>query len=564
MIRRLHTFLMIVTAVLLAGTAVPVLAQGSPGDSEDNPIEINDAAGLENIKNGLAKHYKLIANTTVSDWSEGINKFTGTFDGDGYVITMSNATASLFENINEGGTVKNLGINATITAGDKKAGGIAAANKGTIQRCYVEGSITSTGVYISGIADNQGTIEDCYTTVSITTTGYYSGGIAGGNYNGTIRRCYATGAISSPGSAGIAGAGINTNSVQNCIALNDSITGTAALHARIINSESTLSDNYASPAIAGTWNNIGADKKDGADLTAANFIGKGAGEGAFTAWSGDIWDFGDNTNLPTLKGFKADQPVAGITRKSKIPAITTIATAEDLATFRETVNNDSETYKGKTVKLTADITVSDWSEPIGKNTYFKGTFDGQGHVITLTGTASLLGTINEDATIENLGVKVTLTSDRESFAGIVAGIVNSNYGMIKHCYTEGTIVNAFLGGGIAVSNYKQIQDCYSTVSISENRYGGGIVYENQGTIQRCYTTGAVKAGDIAGGIAAMNYAERNIESCIALNTSIEGTIGSLGRIAGTNGGKLTGNYASPLIAGTWSDIGADKKDGATG
>ena len=560
-------------AMLMISIAIPLQAEeiNWTGDgSEANPYQVDSKEKLAAIANGLDKHYKLIANTTVSDWSEGIDRFTGTFDGDGYVITMSNATASLFENINEGGTVKNLGIKATITA-DAKAGGIAATNQGTIQRCYVEGSIKSTGVYISGIADNQGIIEDCYTTVSITTTGYYSGGIAGSNYNGTIRRCYATGAISSPGSAGIAGAGIDTtNSVQNCIALNESITGTGALHARIINSESTLSGNYASPAIAGTWNNIGADKKDGADLTAANFIGKGAGEGAFTAWNGDIWDFGDNTNLPTLKGFKADQPVAGITRKSKIPAITTIATAEDLATFRDAMNG-GESYEGRTVTLTADITVSDWAESIGSKKPFLGTFDGQGYVIDLKGSEQLFGNLGSSGKtagiVRNLGIKVAITASHIYSYGSIAG---QNYGTIEQCYIQGTItveneVGYSYAGGIAGQNFGAIRDCYSTVSITVQSGAGGIAQFNKesGTIERCYAIGAISAGeDAAGGIAGDN--DGSITHCIALNIGGITNDRDAGRIAGDNGGNnytLTSNYASPLIPGEWSDKGTRNADG---
>lgn len=255
----------------------------------------------------------LTQDITVTDWttSIGSTSFNDTFDGNGHVITLT-GSASLFNKIGASGTVKNLGMKVTIDT-EAQAGGIAVINYGTIQRCYVEGSITSTKDYTCGIADNLGLIEDCYTTVSVTTTGYYSGGIAGGNQGGTIRRCYATGAISSPGSAGIAGTGITTNSIQNCIALNESITVTGFIRARIAFGSGTFSDNYASPLIPGEWTDKGANKNDGKDLTEATFIGKGAGEGAFAGWDADAWDFGDNTRLPKLKttGSTTDGLISG-------------------------------------------------------------------------------------------------------------------------------------------------------------------------------------------------------------------------------------------------------------
>lgn len=522
---------------------------------------------------------KLTAPITVDAWATGIDGFKGTFNGDGYVITMTNATASLFETINKGSTVQNLGVNATINA-SVKVGGIAATNKGTIQRCYTEGMITSTQSYSSGIADNSGTIEDCYSTATVTTTGSYAGGIAGGNYEGTIQRCYATGAISSPGSAGIAGAGVSTNSVLNCIALNSSITGTGSNHARIANGSATLTNNYASALIAGEWNNIGANLKDGTDLDDSNFIGTGAGQGAFSNWSETAWNFGDTTKLPILQGFKGTQSVKDSTRASVIPKPLTIATADELKTFRDAVN-DGNTFEGKPVILTADITLTGNWTPIGSfDNQFNGTFEGGGHCISgLSVTINkdgdqyggLFGYIDSKGIVQNLGVKGTvsvISTDAVAYAG---GITGYNLGAIQHCYTDVAVTTSAKNsgttniGGIAGQNDNKISKCYTMGNSTAVTSAGGIAGKSdKGTIEQCYATGAVKATHTgigsAGGIVGNSLSGSSYTNCIALNSSII-TGEYSGRIASNPNGTFTGNYASPAIAGTWNNKGDDKIDG---
>ena len=548
-------------------------------------ISIATAAELEVFRDAVnsgntydGETVLLTANITVDGWETSIGNsnsylyFTGTFDGDGHVITMTKATTSLFGAIGTDGTVMNLGVNADINA-TVLVGGIATINKGTIKRCYTEGKIESDQNKIGGIAhSNQGTIEDCYSTASIETTGIYAGGITGENYNGTIQRCYATGAISSKVAGGIVGSGNTNDTIQNCIALNKSIAGGTGTDApfRIVGSTGSspiYANNYASPAISGTWTNKVHDQKNGADLDKSNFISTEAGQGAFVGWgTTTAWDFGDNTNLPTLKGFTANQPVKDITRAKAIakPLITSIATADDLEAFRASVNDGGD-YTDKIVILTANITVTGWKEGIDK---FKGTFDGQGHVIDLTGSISLFNQIGEygstAGTVQNLGVKATIT--KTAIGKSIGAIAETNFGTIRQCYTEGSIEGGNIyAGGIVGTNKGTVQDCYSTVAITVKQGAGGIVEVNRngGTVQRCYATGAITGGDKIGGIAGKNI-DGSITQCIALNASITDATGnaSLGRITGTNSSTLTTNYASPLIPGGWNNIDAGKIDGA--
>lgn len=578
----------LITAMLMMSIAVPAQEPSitwTGSGTESDPYQVSTAEKLaafrDAVNNGAdyaGKRVTLMNDITVANWTTGIgvkadqndnNKpFLGTFDGQGYTITLA-GSASLFAVIgkadNQGGIVQNLGVNATITANANNAGGIVGYSLGTVRNCYTEGAITNESGYAGGIiGENGGTIQNCYSTASCTAN--VAGGIVGKN-SGTIQQCYATGAITGGtqySAGGIAGTFGGTTTLKNSIALNTNITGSSTI--RRVGSGG-LSGNYASPLIPGTWEKKGADDKDGADLTDDNFTNVTTATGAFTGWPTDDngWDL-TTDKLPTLKGFKGAQPVKDITRASVMsePPITSIATADDLEKFRDAVA-EGTTYEGMTVNLTNDITVTDWGTGIGTGQKpFHGIFDGQGHVITLTGTTSLfqlLGKSGEKVgTIKNLGLNVTIRTGYNA-----GGIVENNHGTIEQCYTAGTITSKGYynyAGGIAVQNSNVIRNCYSTVAISTQAGAGGIAQHNkyQGTIERCYATGAISAEEDGGGIAGINDSYATIQNCIALNTSITGD-GSLGRIVGKNSGTLAGNYASPIIPGEWSDKEGGEKDG---
>ena len=591
----------LLTAMLTVSIAVPAYTQeqGPARPTIVRPTitpalikEIKDAddlAAFRDAVNGGATYIneevKLMANIEVPKWNEAIGNdfkpFNGTFQGNGYVIKIEDATTSLFGNLGNASntnvsTVKYLGVDAAMRGGEN-TGVITMKNYGTIQYCFVKGSITYPQKYPGGIAgQNNGTIADCYSTLSITVDkGTYAGGMVGYN-SGSIQRCYVTGGINnastsfSTGAGGIVGSNANNGTIQNCIALNTGITGkvTGRIVASNYNQNNACTYNYASPLIPGAWSNKGADQKDGADLTDENFTNVTTATEAFNGWSTDTWELA-TANLPTLKGFKGEQPVKDITRESVItkPLLTTITSADNLAAFRDAVNG-GETYEGKTVTLANDITVTDWTEGIGSSNSnpFLGAFDGAGYKITLAGSASLFkrigSTTNSNAIVKNLAVHATIEATANAAMGGIAGL---SFGTIQNCYTEGSITSTTHNvGGIVGSNSNTIQNCYSTaLCTAAAAAAGGIAGYNTKNIRQCYATGAI-TGKSVGGIAGSLSASPAIENCIALNTSITATAtdgSKSGRIMSSNFGTHTGNYASPIIPGTWTDKGGSKKDG---
>ncbi len=169
--------------------------------TEEAPYIIDDKDDLENMREAIAKkhdpgsdktaavsaYYKLNADiTNLGSWTPiGRNvEFTGTFDGNGHKITEMNVTKvsggqradgynyGLFGQIGTGGTVKNLTVEGTANInGGWFVGLIAGANKGTIQNCYVKGSVNAVYQF-GGIvgAGNSGTIKNCFADVTSTST----------------------------------------------------------------------------------------------------------------------------------------------------------------------------------------------------------------------------------------------------------------------------------------------------------------------------------------------------------------------------------------------------------
>jgi len=165
-------------------------------------VEINDVDELQAIKDALSGDYILgndIDAAATSGWNsnEGFiplgnsgTKFTGTFDGDGYVITdlfidrTGEAFQGLFGHTDYIAEIKNVGVVDANITGNYYVGGLIGYNyAGTITDCYSTGSV-SGGNYIGGLIgyDDAGTVTDCYSTGSVSGNEAV-GGLIGYNYD---------------------------------------------------------------------------------------------------------------------------------------------------------------------------------------------------------------------------------------------------------------------------------------------------------------------------------------------------------------------------------------------
>ena len=136
------------------------------------------------------------------------NKFAGTLDGDEahhYTVSGLKGSKGLFDYVDSTGKVKNLSVDAVLTA-NGVVGGIVDFNDGTVENCLFSGSVTNssswgaTGGIVGKNEGKNSVVRNCVNTGSIkNTTGSYSstlsvGGIVGYTY-GKVESCYSTGKV---------------------------------------------------------------------------------------------------------------------------------------------------------------------------------------------------------------------------------------------------------------------------------------------------------------------------------------------------------------------------------
>ena len=180
-----------------------------------------------------------------------------------------------------------------------------------------------------------------------------------------------------------------------------------------------------------------------------------------------------------------------------------IGTLAELQAFAADVTNGKELYKDKTVVLTADIDASGetWS-PIGgtaDNKTFRGTFDGQGHTVTLAIKSSeryMAMFRYNHGTIKNVKVAGSITCSTAaagynamlcawnksdgvidscineaacSLSGVSsAALVANNQGIVKNCINRGSVTAAMLSGVIAYGG--KLENCLNVATLANKAY----------------------------------------------------------------------------------------------
>ena len=143
-------------------------------------------------------------------------------------------------------------------------------------------------------------------------------------------------------------------------------------------------------------------------------------------------------------------------------------------------------FKGKFVKLTADISVSTKCGIVEGNVQknaFSGTFDGDGHTITATITdnsnqgAALFSYIN-GATIKNLKVAGTINSSQRHAAAIVGFSKGTGNSIVNCAATANVNGNEYIGGilGHAIDSDISISGCtFSGLMTGGSKFQGAII-----------------------------------------------------------------------------------------
>ncbi len=225
---------------------------------------------------------------------------------------------------------------------------------------------------------------------------------------------------------------------------------------------------------------------------------------------------------------------------------------------------------GGNYKLTADITVT---APYPSE--FTGTFDGDGHTVTLniTGTGAntgLFSVLGGGATVKNVITTGAIQASIYNNVGGIAGTVNSDGSTItiEGCKNNADITGSKSVGGIlgyGDTNNVHILKCANTGAIvASSRQGGGIAGNIEGTfvVEDCYNKGTISDKNSVAGILGRGANGVSVKRCY--NTGITGDSGfAIIGSASNRNGKVTIEkcYALSGSAGNFIySSGIDKDD----
>lgn len=201
-----------------------------------------------------------------------------------------------------------------------------------------------------------------------------------------------------------------------------------------------------------------------------------------------------------------------------------------------TAINDADGFKkmvaGGSYKLAADITVT---EPYAND--FSGTFDGDGHTVTLDITAStayvgLFSKLADGAVVKNVITAGSVTVDptaEKSYVGAISGYANAykNPILIENCKNMAAISGYKAVGGIVgyVTGAAgvTVRGCANTGSVmGANRQVGGIAgtIQNKAAVENCYNIGNISGFNNYAGIVGQNPSSvtNTISNCYTTGT----------------------------------------------
>ncbi len=528
---------------------VPVVSQTSVPDGYTGIYSKSD---LNNVRNNLAGSYILMNDIefTDEDFAEGgafynngagwtpigennSEAFTGTFDGNGFVIKNlyvnidsenADVFAGLFGHV-KNAIIQNLGIEdgriaAMVTTSINTyvyAGGIAGYVYGSeIINCYHTGSVSASAsvsidqyyIYvmsggIAGQIKSNSIITNCYNTGSVTASSSgpsdfyrlaaYSGGVVGDMQKSTVTRCFNTGTVA-------------TNVSDEVYAYTGGITGKATDNSSIDNCYNTgivTSTAYSSSYVGGI----------------AGELANGAITNCYNTGSVEATSSASGVNAGGIAG--SVTYVANITNSYNTGSVTgTSKKHAQIGGIAGYVNNNTITGCYNTGIVSGTSTETD--------AYSGGI---AGHVYAYNTDCAITDCFSTG--------NVIATASGSAFAGGITGYMYGYNAVCKitgssntGCVTVSTSGYAYAGGLAGLARDCEVSNCYNTGcvkadSLESRAYAGGIVGNlingNQDmNSYNCYNIGSVEANapeDITyvGGIVGQSHFVA-ITNCYYLDT----------------------------------------------
>ena len=478
--RKIKLFSLLAVVVCAANMWAALSGSGTSSDPYLIASESDWNTLATNVNGGTSysgQHFKLTADITVTQLNmvgTSSNKFSGTFNGNGFTLTFNGGTSESyfgeeycapFRYIN-GATIKCLHVIGTIYTSQKFAAGLVGAAAGTnnIQSCQSSVAINSSK---DGDGTHGGFIANCTTSAKAHFTNcLFDGSFIGANttdwggFIGWTASGYGSGPFVSFTNCLFAPATINIKSTD---------TGSKTYTRTSYPQDISVSNSYYTE---GLYNKEGIDASG---MTNTELLAKLG-----------VWQIvGENEDEKVVPIIKWKELTGSGTEGS--PYL--IASATDWGQLAFNVAFCNEPYAGKYFRLTADIAIA---ATIGTEACgFGGIFDGDGHVLHLNiKDASNQGTAPfryiQNATIQYVKTDGFVAGKRHC-AGLVGFANGTN--LILGCEIAAEVYcdnESYCGGilGHGKNSSTTIRDCLFSGAVEGATNTTGIIYgwgDNEGT-----------------------------------------------------------------------------------
>ncbi len=575
----------------------------------DNDIDMSSVANFTSIGNDASHAFK------------------GTIYGNGHVvknlkIDSTSDYQGLFGYVQQA-TIQDLGVeDANIKGGAYSGILFGRAENAKLTNLYATGTVSGSS-FVGGLVGSlkDSVLEKSYSTATVNVSKAAAGGLVGSVVNSTLETVYATGDVNCTasgvgalaGTGGLVGTMQSGGTIKNAFATGSVTTKSGGFNGGLIgwltdSSSYTIDTVYATGNVTGSGGTngglIGTINASSVTITNAiynkNSVSNGVGNGSFDGITGKNFEQMLMKSVMQNAGFTEDKgwvykdgatPTFGnmtvsggggkVYLDDTITSFTSgsayyISSLEQLNKLASLVNSGASTA-GVSFILENDIDVSAFTTAIGSTeaNAFKGTFYGNGHVLTGLKT-NLFDNIDGEAVIRDLGLENMTGSGHlaSSVAGnstidnvystgstTVSGLVNKLGGSatIKNSYSTATVnsSSASAGGLVAqMADSATIDHSYfgGRVQVGSYYTAGGLVGSMAGgTIKSSYSTASIASGDVLrGGLVGEVTGSVTIQNSYASGTTDGGLIGE-------NSGSVTSsgnvyNSANSNAVGSGSSI----------
>ena len=480
-------------------------------------------ANIETNADYADDYYALYDDIDMSDITfDPIPTFKGVFDGNMHKIsnlTISDTSGNptgLFASV-ENGTIVNVGIESGSITGSNRVGSIVGRGDSlTMLNCYSKASVTGSND-VGGLVGmfNNSTMENCYARAIVNGVESVGGltGSANRSVNpslaATMKNCYSASEVSATKYGG------------SLIGFDETGAGeqyTITIEKLYCNSEAAIGNT--------TRNEVTSlSNDDMTNGTLVNLLNKDAAE-EYAMW------LEDNSGYPAFEG--------------KVVVKTTLTGEGSEASPYLIQNVDDLIEMARVVDLSVDFSQAYYQMSANIDLYgvkfdgmskvlpFKGTFDGNGHII-------------ENINIYEKG------SDMSGFFDSTEGATIKNFGIDSGMIRGRRYVGSLVGRTMTTT----IINCYNNATVRGIEDTGGLVgMLNNSDILNCYNSGEVIATKSIGGLAG--------SVCESLNEGVDANIinsYNIGHVHwGTYSGKVAGYVENDDNLATYTNVYYNKQD----